>query len=308
MIKKSNIIEIILILTLAFELILKNFDFKTDYFLYANLIFLNIFWIIQNKIFNTKIKKSIIIEKEIISITLWAIVMNLCKVKSSYVLFQISLLILSILFLIKFIRNRKIATNWLKKQEPLVLSLIFLSFFIQYMHYQGSGILRILSFSYYIVIVIIFSISNNIKKNNTEQRLLRIMNLLSNISISIMLISILFRTMFWHNSRMIFWFSLILSFIFGYWLFIGYIKNKKEIIIISQTLKRLFITVVISIILFSYFTVNYSRLDFGNRPELINNYIECRFNKHYDRNSTSCERFEELYEDFRNGRIPEKDE
>ena len=82
MIKKSNIIEITLISTLTLGLILKNYDLKTDYFLYANLIFLNIFWIIYNKVFNTKIKKSIIVEKEIISITLWAVVMNLCKVQS----------------------------------------------------------------------------------------------------------------------------------------------------------------------------------------------------------------------------------
>ena len=307
MTNKSIITEITLISTFALGLILKNNDIETDYFLYTNLIILNIFWIIQNKLFCTKLTKSIIIEKEIISITLWAIVMNLCKVQSSSVLFTISLLILSILYLVKFIKNWKSSKNWFSRQEPLILFFIFISFFLQFMHYPGSGILRLLSFSYYIITIIILGFKNNIEKN-TEHKYLKNIILISNISISIMLISILFRTMYWPNSRMIFWFGLFFTFIIGYLLFLEYKKNGKEIIIISQTIKRMYKLILITSILFSYFIVNYVRLDFGNRPELINSYIDCKFNNHFDRSSASCKKFEKLNEDLLNNKIPEKDE
>ena len=304
MIKKSNIIEIVLISILTLGLILKNYDFKTDYFLYVNLIFLNVFWLIQDRVFNIKVRKFIIIEKEIISITLWLLVMNLCKVPSTTFLFKVSLLILSFFYLVKFFNNRKLAENWFGRQEPMILFFIFLSFFFQFMHYPGSGVLKVLSFLYYIIAVIIFGFKNNIRRDN-EYRYLKNIILISNMSISIMLISILFRSMYWPNSRIIFWYGLFLTFFIGYLLFLQYLKKEKKTIIISQTLKRMYKLILITVVLFSYFMVNYARLDFGNRPELIDSYIDCKFNKHFDRNAASCKKFKKLNNDLIDNKIPE---
>jgi hypothetical protein len=57
-------------------------------------------------------------------------------------------------------------------------------------------------------------------------------------------------------------------------------------------------------VLFAFNSYQYTRLDFGNRPMLINSYNDCFF-KNKGINCASCKEFDKLENEMINGKYPE---
>jgi len=314
MLQKSNIIEIGLLTTLFIGIFLKIYNISTDYFLLIDLLAINVFWILRSKIFNENIKGIKTIENQLISLIIWGLVLNLCEIPNSTLLFKLSFLILSVFFIIKFLIKRKTQPEWFVRHEPWILSIMFLSFFLHFMHFPGAGILKILSLSTYSIMLIILGISFIKRFKNNEYKNFRIWFFIVNASISILTISILFYTMYWSGSRNICLIGLILTLIIASILLIQIIfyvnfQQNESGIIVQQTFKRIYVLVLTTVILFSLFSYQYVRLDFGNRPMLINSFLDCRYKykNNFDENCTSCQEFKKLYQEMKNGTYKEGD-
>lgn len=255
MITKSQITEIGLLIILFIGLILKIYDINADYFLFLNLFALNVFWFFRSKLFNEIVKPIQTTEKQLISILIWGITLNLCEISNSTLFIELSFLIIAVFFLIKFFRKRKNESDWLVKNEPLIFSILFFAFFLKYMHYPGAGLLLILSFVAYSTLLIGYGIS--IFKKNSDYKNGRSLFLLQYIALSVLMISILFYTMYWNGAGILFWNSLISTVVIGV-ILAGNLFNKTNIkddytIIIRQTFKRVLTLVYTTGVLFSLF-------------------------------------------------------
>ena len=309
MIRNSEIIEISLITSLFVLCMLKIYDIYTDNLIMINMCLLNLFWFVRSKLFHEKIRLLKIVENQLISILLWAVILNLCEVRFSTLFFVFSFFILFIFYFIKFLIIRKEQKDWLIRHETWIIAIVFLSFFLKYMNYLGSGILMTLSFATYAILLIFYGIISSNGFIRPEYKNFKFTFLLEYFSLSILILSILFHSMFWYGSRNLFWIGLFSTVIVS----TGFFPKTLDLLklndhyseMVKFTFKKVIILTFTSIILFSFSSKQFYRLDFGNRPKLIESYVECRFKNNFDENCDACKEFFKLEKEMRDGQYPE---
>lgn len=312
MIKKSQLTEIVLLSLLFIEIILKINNIYTDSFLILTMVILNIFWLFRSIFFKEKIKKRVTIEKTLISISLWGVILNICTIPFSSMLLVFSFLLLSIFYVIKFFINWKFYSDWFDRLEPIVLAILFFAFILRFMSWNGAQEFTVSSLAGYIILMLIYAISSTIKieSNGFKKYILPILLIYS--TLSILLLAILFRFMlwFWTVSLYIHIVGAIFSALLAIIMASMYLKQASQItkegrFFLLKTLQRFLIIVSFSIFLFSMSHYQFFRLELGNRPALINSYIDCNYKDEYKQNSSTCKEFRKLSEKVRNNTYQE---
>lgn len=316
---RFRLIELGLLGLFILLIVLQISDYSVSTFLLVDLALIDLFWLLsmiltKKQNLNGFDKKSII-EKILISILLWGIALNVSTIPFSTLLISLGLLILSIYYIINGIKNlisKKM--DWLSSIERLLCGIILFGFLLRFRHYPGAGILRGLSLSLLSLLMLSYSIVAIVKMIKSNQIAFGVILLLFYWGISASINYILYDSMFWAGSDIMFFSGFVFTAIVALVLLIKWIISDRNGLVDTQKLLifESFRRAIIygSICLFFYFITPYQyfRLDFGNRPKLINAYIKCHFDSNNEDTDRNCAEFQELDQKFRSGQYHEGDE
>jgi hypothetical protein len=236
--RKFQIAEPIIILLILLLAILRLLDVKVDMLLYLSLALLEAFWIAAYFAMRKQHVRGFsgvnIIEKLLISLLMWAIVMNITLIPLSGLLSSFSLIILVIYFFVSFTKRIiKNPNQWFVAIERLLLALIFAGFLFKFQSWSGNGLIRVLSFAMLIVIMPLGIITELVKNKDYEIRRVLTSLIPFYIGIDFMLIFLLFDCMHWPAAFIYFLPGMFLMAIGALLTIIGYRKIQDAEILQS---------------------------------------------------------------------------
>lgn len=307
-------IESILFFTFALLLIvaLKNEELVKVIllFIFFALIGTWIWGLIAKKnIENFGFSKTDFIQRLLLVPFLFGIMRNVTLGKYSSMFIALGLLLIFLLLIIQAIQ-KLVKNNAQLGVELLIIAFVVLGFFLRIMFYPLSGEVRIISLTLLVSFYIVSGILFLVKSGEYKYRFTGIVGMLLFFCLSIHVLAILFDIMFWPGSMIYFAIAVLLSFIF-YSIF--YLKTFKRNLdsdfskIIQELNNRAIIVFCVSVFIGVATPMQFIRLSFGNRPQIVEAYYNCKIkglNEKYQIGN-NCEMYELLNLLLKNGYYPD---
>lgn len=219
------------------------------------------------------------LDRVFFSFLVLGLAINITEHPFSPMLISFSLLLLLAYFLIKGI-VKLAKKDIVVGLESLVISFILMGYFFRIMQYPGSGIFKVVFSTLLSQGYVILAIYFGIKLLKNKVTLAGITGTILFLALSVLLTSILFRTMFWPGSTQLYYVGLLVSVIVLPIYIYGLIQKKRvspDIRNLTGFLtKRAFQVILISTFFSFIPNSEYVRLQFGNRKQLIEAYCGCR--------------------------------
>jgi len=312
---KPKRIEFVLFVILVLSISLRLLGYSwIDFIIYLNYFGLISIWVIGYLKRKTNIQytfdKHELNERLIISIFVLGLILTTTETNYSDLLVALGLAILFITCIIKGIQ-KLMKKDLLTSFELLIISVIFLGYFLRFRFFSGSFPLRVLGITLLVCLYIVMGINFIIQSSKNKKTILGLSVIFAYLNLGIYLAGILFDTMFWPWAKTLLCIALIGS-ILIITLFIFQFFRKDEYINIQRhqlnnLLKRFILIFSISVFLGISTPKQYLRFCFGNRPQLIDSYYNCQLNNEMENvtRRINCEEFKHLNEVFILGLYPD---
>lgn len=274
------ILSILLLILLIYSLINNDWTTLFMFIICFALIINYIYGFLKRKTFGTDAYTTFdLFERGLIMIFIIGVVLNVSHINNSVVFISFGLFFLFLFYLIKSIyqfRKNEVVSGI----ELLFVSLICTGFLFVIKHWPGGNILLIFNLSFLSLLYFSASFVFMHKYFKLKQYKTGVFGMIAFWSLSLFVYSILYHKLYWPGAILFFWSGLIISFtgisFFTYFTFnLSEIINKQKLEF-NNLYKRLLIISGISIFLVVATPQQIIRLEYGNRPHIIEasyNYI-----------------------------------
>jgi hypothetical protein len=246
------------------------------------------------------------LERLFLIVLITGIIMTICDIPMSNMILSFGLLLAAIYQFFKGI-FKLIKVEIFTGPESIIICVILIGYLFRVMYWPFSGPITVVACSLLAQVYFGYGIFFNIKLSKSKNSTLGILGMFIYWILGLYLIAVLFDTMFWPGSTPMLALATVIGAILITIFVINYYKldqlESQITDLIHDLFKRFVIIVSIGVFLLVATQQHFLKFIFGNRPQIIEAYTNCRLKKleNTHEQESNCHEYKSLFEFMKTG-------